>query len=74
MGYFRILAGSNVLGIEESIAWATPGYFTIENWPCSEDGKDCGPTSAIGTYRGTRVQHYIDPSSQLDAIQRRLVL
>ena len=31
MGYFRILAGQNVLGIEEKIAWATPGHFSIGN-------------------------------------------
>jgi hypothetical protein len=71
MGYFRILAGFNVLGIETSIAWATPGYFTTHNWPCSEDGKDCGP---IGAAPSSGTQQYMDPSANLDVIQRRLDL
>lgn len=54
MGFFRIVAGQNMLGIEEKVAWATPGYFTTHNVPCSEDGKHCGP---VGEY-------YIDPSRQ----------
>jgi hypothetical protein len=70
MGYFRILAGFNVLGIETSIAWATPGYFTTHNWPCSEDGKDCGPIGSAP--HGT--QWYNDPSASLDVVQRRLDL
>jgi hypothetical protein len=72
MGYFRILAGFNVLGIETSIAWATPGYFTTHNWPCSEDGKDCGPMGAAAPLHDT--QWYVDPSADLDVIQRRLDL
>lgn len=64
MGYFRIKAGANVLGIEESIAWATPGQFTTHNWPCSEDGTDCGPST----------QYYVEPSSNMEMIQRRLRL
>ena len=66
MGYFRIKAGDNILGIEEEIVWATPGQFTIMNYPCNEDGSDCGSTSTT--------QHYIDPASSLALIQRRLEL
>jgi hypothetical protein len=64
MGYFRIKAGSNILGIEEEIVWATPGQFTTMNYPCNEDGSDCSGNS--------RTQFYIDPSSNLDIIQRRM--
>mmetsp|Transcript_8964 Transcript_8964/g.10723 ORF Transcript_8964/g.10723 Transcript_8964/m.10723 type:complete len:355 (-) Transcript_8964:75-1139(-) len=67
MGYFRIEAGKNSLGIESAIAWATPGEFTIKNFPCSEDGKNCnGGHSAFGT------QTYVDPSVDMEALQSRL--
>jgi cathepsin X len=62
MGYFRILMGQNVLGIESHITWATPGSFTTVNYPCGEDGSNCGPKN----------QEYTDPSTNLAAIQRRL--
>lgn len=64
MGYFRIKAGENILGIEEEIVWATPGQFTITNYPCNEDGSDCSRTGIA--------QMYTDPSSNLEQIQRRL--
>lgn len=64
MGYFRILAGDNVLGIEHSIAWATPGQFSISNFPCNEDGQNCGPS----------IKKYIDPSTDFSLLQRRLAL
>jgi hypothetical protein len=64
MGYFRIKAGENILGIEEEIVWATPGQFTIMNYPCNEDGSDCG--------RASTTQHYIDPAWSSELIQRRL--
>ncbi len=54
MGYFRILAGHNSLGIEMEAAWATPGSFTVHNFPCYEDGGNCVTT-----------QHYQDPSQTL---------
>jgi len=62
MGYFRILAGKNVLGVEENIAWATPGQYTTRNFPCSEDGTNCSPDA----------ETYVDPSTDVDAVQRRL--
>jgi len=37
----RLEAGKNLLGIEGEVAWATPGTFTVHNFPCSEDGKNC---------------------------------
>jgi len=42
MGYFRIVAGKNALGIESEVAWATPGAFSIHNKPCNEDASNCG--------------------------------
>jgi hypothetical protein len=63
MGYFRIKAGMNIFGIEENIAWATPGQFTTSNFPCDEDGSNCGRSS---------LQYYTDPSLSLDTIRRRL--
>lgn len=63
MGYFRIAMGGNLLGIESEVAWATPGAFTISNFPCSEDGKNCNGG----------VQYYVDPSEDVEAVQRRLL-
>merc|ERR1712232_31412 len=63
MGYFRIAMGENLLGIEGEIAWATPGTFTVNNFPCAEDGKNC---------HADGVQYYVDPSEDIEAIQRRL--
>lgn len=42
MGYAKIVAGKNMMGIEDHVAWVTPGTWTAENVPCSEDGKMCG--------------------------------
>ena len=61
MGYFRIKAGENILGIEDEIVWATPGQFTILNFPCNEDGSDCGRTSIT--------RRNIDPASIFSLIQ-----
>uniref|UniRef100_A0A7S2XRN5 Peptidase C1A papain C-terminal domain-containing protein n=1 Tax=Attheya septentrionalis TaxID=420275 RepID=A0A7S2XRN5_9STRA len=62
MGYVRVETGKNILAIEEEIAWATPGIFTINNVPCSEDGSSCGKD----------VHVYQDPSTDLEAVQRRV--
>jgi cathepsin X len=43
-GYFRILKGQNVLGIESYCAWATPNTWTEMNFPCYEDGSNCETT------------------------------
>ena len=53
MGFFRIAMGQNLLGIEKEIIWATPHTFTTINFPCDEDGKNCGPST----------QEFVDPSS-----------
>ena len=68
MGYMRLEVGKNLLGIEGEVAWVTPGSFTIHNFPCSEDGKNCngGNVEAVAT------QHYQDPSRDVAAVQRRL--
>jgi cathepsin X len=61
-GFFRIVTGKNMLGIEDHIAWATPGSFTVENIPCTEDGKTCGASvNGKGTMRYMH-QEYVDPS------------
>ena len=47
-GFFRVATGSNMLGIEAGISWATPGHFTVQNIPCSEDGTmGGGPVNGI---------------------------
>jgi cathepsin X len=68
MGYMRLKAGGNLLGIEGEVAWATPGSFTVHNFPCSEDGKNCVAhhQNVVGT------QNYIDPSVDVSATKRRL--
>jgi cathepsin X len=62
MGFFRIAMGKNLLGIEKKIAWATPGIFSETNYPCFEDGKNCGPQHGV----------YIDPARDVQAVYRRL--
>lgn len=53
MGYFRVEMGRNVLGIESSVSWATPGTFAVKNKACSEDGNNCS---------NHKNHHYKDPS------------
>jgi hypothetical protein len=64
MGYFRIEAGKNCLGIESEVVWATPKAFTVNNFPCDENGDNC--QSRVAT------QFYIDPSENIEAYQKRL--
>ena len=42
MGFGKIALGKNMLGIEDHVAWVTPGEFTIQDVACSENGKVCG--------------------------------
>eukprot|EP00532_Pseudo-nitzschia_australis_P005146 CAMPEP_0168186390 /NCGR_PEP_ID=MMETSP0139_2-20121125/14399_1 /TAXON_ID=44445 /ORGANISM="Pseudo-nitzschia australis, Strain 10249 10 AB" /LENGTH=384 /DNA_ID=CAMNT_0008108379 /DNA_START=113 /DNA_END=1267 /DNA_ORIENTATION=- len=65
MGYFRILAGHNSLGIEMDVAWATPGQFTVHNFPCYENGANCNG--------GATTQFYEDPSKNVEMVQARLM-
>jgi len=41
MGYFYVEKGNNALQLETECAWAVPGTFTEQNFPCSEDGHNC---------------------------------
>ncbi|KAG7346327.1 papain family cysteine protease [Nitzschia inconspicua] len=64
LGFFRIRMGTNILGIEEKCAWATPGSFTTVNYPCDEDGGNCGPVTKT----------YLDPSDDVTIVMKRLRL
>ena len=68
MGFAKIAAGKNMLGLEDNVAWVTPASFTIQNnLPCSEDGAECGgmdqsdkPPAGFKWY-GQNFE-YVDPS------------
>eukprot|EP00816_Leptocylindrus_hargravesii_P004826 CAMPEP_0196801718 /NCGR_PEP_ID=MMETSP1362-20130617/1487_1 /TAXON_ID=163516 /ORGANISM="Leptocylindrus danicus, Strain CCMP1856" /LENGTH=388 /DNA_ID=CAMNT_0042172807 /DNA_START=27 /DNA_END=1193 /DNA_ORIENTATION=+ len=64
MGYFRIVMGHNALGIESEIYWATPGEFTVTNYPCNEDGSNCKYEKGV--------HNYVDPSEDVEKVQLRL--
>jgi cathepsin X len=75
MGFARVVMGKNMLGVEDHVAWVTPGEFTVENVPCSEDGKICGGVAQDGhgnedvpvrTHKFL-AQQYVDPSVELMA-------
>eukprot|EP00571_Detonula_confervacea_P014810 CAMPEP_0172300954 /NCGR_PEP_ID=MMETSP1058-20130122/2948_1 /TAXON_ID=83371 /ORGANISM="Detonula confervacea, Strain CCMP 353" /LENGTH=355 /DNA_ID=CAMNT_0013010915 /DNA_START=12 /DNA_END=1079 /DNA_ORIENTATION=- len=69
-GFFRVLTGDNILGVEAGVAWALPGQWTEKNVPCSEDGKTCGgkANDLYGKKEMTYVgQEYVDPSVYLVA-------
>eukprot|EP00804_Cyclotella_cryptica_P006446 CCRYP_018069-RA/>CCRYP_018069-RA protein AED:0.11 eAED:0.11 QI:51/1/1/1/0.6/0.5/6/237/374 len=72
MGFLRIQTGRNLLGIESSVAWATPGQFTVsDNFPCGEGGGGCGGDES--NTNGPHVtQFYKDPSSDVEAVKRSL--
>ena len=70
MGYVRVEAGKNILGIEGEVAWATPGAFTVHNFPCHEDGKNCD----FHDKPAVHTQHYVDPSTDKSALEERLNL
>mmetsp|Transcript_36492 Transcript_36492/g.77816 ORF Transcript_36492/g.77816 Transcript_36492/m.77816 type:complete len:118 (+) Transcript_36492:103-456(+) len=72
MGFLRLKTGSNLLGIESTVAWATLGQFTeSNNFPCGEGGAGCGgeEEDANGPHRTRR---YVDPSANVEAVQRKL--
>jgi len=49
LGFLRVEMGSNILGLEGEVAWATPGSWTEINFPCAENGVNCrGKTSFKG--------------------------
>lgn len=59
--FFRVELGKNLLGIENHVAWATPGRFSTTNFPCNEDGSNCITT-----------HYYVDPSTDIASVKRRL--
>ncbi|KAL3779051.1 hypothetical protein HJC23_005991 [Cyclotella cryptica] len=61
-GFFRVVLGKNMLGIEDGVAWATPGQFTVKNIPCTEDGSTCGDSVNRKGAMHFISQEYIDPS------------
>jgi len=58
--------GKNALGIESEVAWATPGSFTVDNFPCNEDGSNCGADG-----NNMKAMSYKDPSSNPALVKRR---
>lgn len=62
----RLEAGKNLLGIEGEVAWATPGTYTVHNFPCSEDGKNCVLNDVVST------EQYKDPSTDMLKVQKRV--
>ena len=62
--YNSVEVGKNILGIEGEVAWATPGTFTVHNFPCNEDGSNCSPAVDTHTYQ--------DPSLNLAALHQRV--
>jgi len=78
MGFFCIRMGMNILGIEDEVAWATPGGWTEVNFPCTENGSNCEPTHNEFTFTSKTIQHnyesnfYTDPSVDVTAMKRRL--
>lgn len=67
MGYMRLEAGKNLLGIEGEVAWVTPGSFTIHNYPCAENGANC-----VIDKPGVATQFYQDPAHNIQSVQKRL--
>jgi len=59
MGFMRVEMGTNILGLEGEVAWATPGMWTEINFPCAENGKNCDGSSR---HEKSRAQFYVDPS------------
>mmetsp|Transcript_4748 Transcript_4748/g.5477 ORF Transcript_4748/g.5477 Transcript_4748/m.5477 type:complete len:347 (+) Transcript_4748:47-1087(+) len=66
MGFFRVEMGKNILGLEGEVVWATPGSWTEINFPCSENGANCNGGKQYDAV------FYNDPSSDIQAVQRRL--
>lgn len=70
LGFLRVEMGSNILGLEGEVAWATPGAWTEVNFPCAENGANCVGGSSR---QKTGVQFYVDPSSNTkQEVARRL--
>lgn len=83
MGYFRLRMGGNELGMEDGCSWATPDVYSVDNFPCYEGGENCGGSHSdddtysveadeISILDGFHAEQYVDPSSDVDAVLRRL--
>jgi len=73
MGYMRLEAGKNLLGIEGEVAWVIPGSFTVHNFPCDEDGKNCIIKDVDSSRATVSTQVYKDPALNIAAVQQRLM-
>lgn len=62
MSFFRVEMGKDLLGIENNIAWATPGTFSSVNYPCAANGENCQAEEF----------KYTDPSVDIASTRRRL--
>eukprot|EP00485_Elphidium_margaritaceum_P010832 CAMPEP_0202691496 /NCGR_PEP_ID=MMETSP1385-20130828/6196_1 /ASSEMBLY_ACC=CAM_ASM_000861 /TAXON_ID=933848 /ORGANISM="Elphidium margaritaceum" /LENGTH=348 /DNA_ID=CAMNT_0049346913 /DNA_START=31 /DNA_END=1077 /DNA_ORIENTATION=- len=62
LGYLRVETAKNLLGIESAVAWVTPRSYSVSNFPCFEDGKNC-----------VKQERYVDPSTDVQEVQRRLL-
>ena len=60
----RVIMGHNALGIESEVSWATPGTFTVTNFPCNEDGSNCRMEKGH--------MKYVDPSKNVQSLNDRL--
>jgi len=66
-GFFRVATGKNMLDLESSVGWATPGQYTVHNVPCDEDGASCGGVANSGHKMMFEGAEYVDPSVYLAA-------
>jgi cathepsin X len=64
LGYFRVLMGKNILGIETNVAWSTPGTFTVGMDPTCLKGMGISCFSQLT---------YVDPSQTLGKVLKRLI-
>ena len=71
LGFLRVEMGKNLLGIEGEVAWATPGSWTEVNYPCAENGANCH-SDDVGYGKTDGAMFYVDPSKDMEAVQRRL--
>jgi cathepsin X len=62
MGFFRVEMGSNLLGIESHLAWATPGRYSTWNFPCDEQGSNCKGRGSVS---------YVDPSNHMSLLEQQ---
>ena len=59
-------SSSILISLSISVRYLAPGQYTIHNFPCAEDGKNCNHKKVVDS------EHYVDPSKNMEAVQRRL--